>query len=34
VADWRTYYHDTTIAAIRAACAEDIARFGYGFDPE
>lgn len=30
--DWRGYYSDAAKAAIGEACAEDIARFGYGFD--
>lgn len=32
-ADWRIYYSDADAALISALCAEDIARFGYGFDP-
>ena len=32
--DWRGYYSDAGAAAIGAACAEDIARFGYRFDPD
>lgn len=31
--DWRKYYSDVDAALIAALCAEDIARFGYGFDP-
>jgi len=31
--DWRPYYDDDTAQAVEEACAEDIARFGYGFDP-
>lgn len=30
--DWRGYYSDADAALIGAICAEDIARFGYGFD--
>ncbi|WP_424984410.1 sulfotransferase family 2 domain-containing protein [Microbulbifer sp. S227A] len=29
--DYRLYYTDTSAAAIADCCAEDIARFGYGF---
>lgn len=32
-ADWRRYYTDTAADAVAEACAEDIARFGYRFDP-
>ncbi|MEZ5779158.1 MAG: sulfotransferase family 2 domain-containing protein [Paracoccaceae bacterium] len=32
-ADWRGYYTDADAATIAATCAEDIARFGYRFDP-
>ncbi|MBN2628959.1 MAG: sulfotransferase family 2 domain-containing protein [Rhodobacteraceae bacterium] len=31
-ADWRRYYSATDAALIADLCAEDIARFGYGFD--
>ncbi|MCM2563034.1 sulfotransferase family 2 domain-containing protein [Lutimaribacter sp. EGI FJ00015] len=31
--DWRGYYDDGSAALIAELCAEDIARFGYGFDP-
>ncbi len=31
--DWRPYYADADAALIAEICAEDIARFGYGFDP-
>lgn len=31
-ADWRGYFDGTTRDAIAAACAADIARFGYRFD--
>jgi hypothetical protein len=30
--DWRGYYCDADAATLADACAEDIARFGYGFD--
>lgn len=30
--DWRPYFTDATAALIADLCAEDIARFGYGFD--
>ena len=30
--DWRGYYTDADAALIAEDCAEDIARFGYGFD--
>ena len=30
--DWRGYYTDADAALIADLCAEDIARFGYGFD--
>lgn len=30
--DWRPYFTDSTAALIADLCAEDIARFGYGFD--
>ena len=30
--DWRGYYTDATAALVGTLCAEDIARFGYGFD--
>lgn len=31
--EWRGYYDDATAALVADLCAEDIARFGYGFDP-
>ncbi len=31
--DWRGYYDDTSAALVAELCAEDIARFGYRFDP-
>lgn len=31
--DWRRYYTETCAAAVAEACAEDVARFGYRFDP-
>ena len=31
--DWRGYYTEASAALIGALCAEDIARFGYHFDP-
>lgn len=31
--DWRGYYSDADAALVGRICAEDIARFGYGFDP-
>lgn len=31
--DYRSYYDDHTASAIAESCAEDIARFGYSFDP-
>ena len=31
--DWRAYYTDGTAALVAEDCAEDIARFGYRFDP-
>lgn len=30
--DWRGYYSDETAALVGDLCAEDIGRFGYGFD--
>ena len=30
--DWRPLYDDATAAQVAEICAEDIARFGYGFD--
>lgn len=30
--DWRGYYSDADAALLGACCAEDIGRFGYGFD--
>ncbi len=32
--DWRRYYPDDSAALIATLCAEDIARFGYSFDPK
>jgi hypothetical protein len=32
-ADWRPFYDDRTAAMLADLCAEDIARFGYRFDP-
>lgn len=32
--DWRPYYDAAAQAAVASACAEDIARFGYQFDPD
>lgn len=31
--DWRPYYSDADAALLADLCAEDIARFGYRFDP-
>ena len=31
--DWRPYFDEAGAAAVATACAEDIARFGYRFDP-
>lgn len=31
-ADWRGYYSDADAALLAEICAEDITRFGYGFD--
>ena len=31
--DWRQHYDETAAEAVAQACAEDIARFGYRFDP-
>lgn len=31
--DYRQYYTDETAAAVASACAEDILRFAYAFDP-
>ncbi|MCB2109795.1 MAG: sulfotransferase family 2 domain-containing protein [Defluviimonas sp.] len=31
--DWRPYYSDADAATLAGICAEDIGRFGYGFDP-
>jgi hypothetical protein len=31
--DWRPFYTDADAARLAEACAEDIARFGYRFDP-
>lgn len=33
VRDWRGLYSDRDAETLRVICAEDIARFGYGFDP-
>lgn len=30
--DWRPHFNDADAALLAATCAEDIARFGYGFD--
>ncbi|MFV0491162.1 MAG: sulfotransferase family 2 domain-containing protein [Pseudorhodobacter sp.] len=30
--DWRRYYDDENAARLAKICAEDISRFGYGFD--
>lgn len=30
--DWRAYYSDADAGLVAELCAEDIARFGYGFD--
>jgi len=30
--DWRPYYSDAAAQAVARAAAEDITRFGYGFD--
>jgi hypothetical protein len=32
--DWRSYYNDADSAVIAAVCRDDIAAFGYAFDPE
>jgi hypothetical protein len=32
--DWRPYYSDGDAALVARLCAADIARFGYGFDPD
>ena len=32
--DWRGYYSDADAALLAQLCATDIARFGYGFDPD
>ncbi|MCU0801696.1 MAG: sulfotransferase family protein [Rhodobacteraceae bacterium] len=32
--DWRRFYTDADAALVAALCAEDIARFGYRFDPD
>ncbi|MEZ5796113.1 MAG: Type II secretory pathway, pullulanase PulA [Paracoccaceae bacterium] len=31
--DWRRYYTDADAALLADLCAEDIGRFGYGYDP-
>lgn len=31
-ADWRPYFNDASAALVADLCAEDVARFGYGFD--
>jgi hypothetical protein len=31
--DWRGYYNPSNADLVAHLCAEDIARFGYGFDP-
>lgn len=31
--DWRPYYSSESAALVAEICAQDIARFGYGFDP-
>jgi hypothetical protein len=31
--DWRPYYSDRDAGVVEEVCAEDIARFGYRFDP-
>ena len=33
-ADWRRAYTDTAAARVATLCADDIARFGFRFDPE
>ena len=32
--DWRGYYRDADAELVARRCTHDIARFGYGFDPE
>lgn len=32
--DWRGFYSDADAALVGDMCAADVARFGYGFDPE
>ena len=32
--DWRPYYTDADAALVADICSEDIARFGYRFDPD
>ena len=32
--DWRGYYSDADAQRLATICAADIARFGYGFDPD
>ncbi|WP_136646147.1 sulfotransferase family 2 domain-containing protein [Tabrizicola sp. YIM 78059] len=31
--DWRVYYSDADAALVADLCGEDVARFGYSFDP-
>ena len=31
--DWRPYHTDASATLLASLCAEDIARFGYHFDP-
>ncbi len=31
--DWRAFYSDADAALVARLCAEDVGRFGYGFDP-
>lgn len=33
-ADYRSYYSDADAALVARICAADLARFGYGFDPD
>ncbi len=32
--DWRSYYSEVDADIVARICAEDIKRFGYGFDPD